>query len=50
MYERALKIDEAALGPDHPAVARDLNNLALLHAKQAEYGRALLRFERALED
>ena len=27
---RALAIDEAGYGPDHPAVARDLNNLALL--------------------
>ncbi len=27
---RALAIDEASLGPDHPSVARDLNNLALL--------------------
>jgi hypothetical protein len=28
----SLDIDEASLGPDHPTVARDLNNLAsLLH-------------------
>ena len=26
-YERALKIDEAAFGPDHPDVAIDVNNL-----------------------
>ena len=26
----ALQIDEASYGPDHPAVARDLNNLAVL--------------------
>jgi hypothetical protein len=25
---RTLAIDEAAYGPDHPDVARDLNNLA----------------------
>jgi Tfp pilus assembly protein PilF len=30
LYRRALAIDEASLGPDHPEVARDLNNLALL--------------------
>jgi tetratricopeptide (TPR) repeat protein len=31
--ERALAIDEAALGPHHPDVAIDLNNLGqLLHA------------------
>ena len=29
MMRRALKIDEASFGPFHPAVARDLNNLAL---------------------
>jgi hypothetical protein len=30
LYRRALAIGEASLGPDHPDVARDLNNLALL--------------------
>ncbi len=30
LYCRALEIDEASYGPDHPNVARDLNNLALL--------------------
>ncbi len=30
MYRRALKIDEASLGPDHPDVAIRLNNLAEL--------------------
>ena len=28
---RALEIDEKSLGPNHPDVARDLNNLALLY-------------------
>jgi tetratricopeptide (TPR) repeat protein len=28
LYERALAIDEAAYGPDHPTVATNLNNLA----------------------
>ena len=27
---RALAVDEASFGPDHPDVARDLNNLAVL--------------------
>ena len=31
LYKRALKIDEAFLGKDHPDVARDLNNLASLY-------------------
>ena len=26
-YQRALMIDEKAFGPDHPSVARDVNNL-----------------------
>ena len=30
LVERALAITEAAYGPDHPAVATDLNNLALI--------------------
>ena len=28
LYDRALAIDEKVLGPDHPDVARDLNNKA----------------------
>ncbi len=31
LMKRALKIDEAALGKDHPNVATDLNNLAALY-------------------
>jgi len=30
LYRRALAIDEASYGPDHPKVARDLNSLAVL--------------------
>ena len=30
LYRRALAIDETSYGPDHPDVAIDLNNLALL--------------------
>ena len=30
LMQRALAIDEASYGPDHPNVARDLNNLAQL--------------------
>ncbi|MFM7640069.1 MAG: tetratricopeptide repeat protein [Cyanobium sp.] len=30
VYRRALTIDETSYGPDHPDVARDLNNLAAL--------------------
>ena len=48
MQERALAITEAAWGPDHPDVARDLNNLAqiLRDLGQSEEARPLQ--ERAL--
>jgi tetratricopeptide (TPR) repeat protein len=48
LLERALAITEAAYGPDHPDVARDLNNLAqiLQDLGQLEAARALQ--ERAL--
>ncbi len=35
LYKRALRIDERALGPDHPDVATDLNNLAVLSKPRA---------------
>jgi len=31
LYKRALEIDEASLGKDHPKVTTDLNNLAVLY-------------------
>ena len=31
LYQRALKIDEKALGPDHPRHAPSLNDLAGLY-------------------
>ncbi len=36
LYERALAIREAALGPEHPDVATSLNNLAGLHYAQGD--------------
>ena len=55
MFRRALEIDEAAFGPDHPKVAIRLNNLAsLLQAtnrlEEAEpmFRRALAIFEQSL--
>ena len=35
LMRRALAIDEKAYGPDHPAVAKDLNNLARLLTRNA---------------
>jgi hypothetical protein len=34
---RALAIDEKSYGPEHPDVARDLNNLAALLEQNAEF-------------
>ena len=49
LYARALEIDEAALGPDHPGIATDLGNLALLHKKREDHAKAEPMFRRALE-
>ncbi len=55
LYQRALAIDEKALGPEHPDLATDLNNLAALYYAQGKhaqaeplYGRALAIQEKAL--
>jgi tetratricopeptide (TPR) repeat protein len=48
-YERALEIDEKALGPDHPNVARDINNLGSVLKAQGDLAGAKKYYERALE-
>ena len=45
---RALSIDERSHGPEHPAVARDLNNLALLLQATNRLGEAEPLMRRAL--
>ena len=47
--ERALKISEIALGPDHPSVATSLNNLAGLYKAQGKYDEAEPLYRRDLE-
>jgi tetratricopeptide (TPR) repeat protein len=47
-HERALRIDEAALGPGHPDVARDVNNLGLVLQYLGDLPGARAHFERAL--
>ncbi len=47
-YKRALAIREKALGPDHPGVATDLNNLAGLFEAQGKYAEAEPLYKRAL--
>ncbi len=46
--KRAFTIDEAALGPNHPAVAIDLNNLAELYRTQKKYDEAEPLYQQAL--
>ena len=48
LYTRALAIREKTLGPDHPDVAKSLNNLAILYSEQERYGDAEPLLTRAL--
>lgn len=46
LYQRALKIRERALGPDHPDTATSLNNLAELYRAEGKQVEAELLFQR----
>jgi len=48
LYQRALKIDEDLLGPDHPDVATSLNNLAELYRVLGRFAEAEPLYLRAL--
>jgi Tfp pilus assembly protein PilF len=48
MYEHALAIDEAALGPNHPEVAISINNLGNVLTEQGDLTGAKTLYERAL--
>ncbi len=48
LVERALAIDEAAYGPNHPEVATDLNNLGAILRAQGDLDGARSLHERAL--
>ncbi|NOH03546.1 MAG: tetratricopeptide repeat protein [Chloroflexi bacterium] len=48
-FERALKIDEAAFGPDHPKVAIRVNNLGSVLQDLGDPSAAREMFERALK-
>ncbi len=48
-FEQSLKIDERLLGFDHPKMAVDMNNIALVCKEKGELDAALLYFKRALE-
>ena len=47
-YERALRIDEAAFGPDHPNVAIRVNNLGSVLEDMGDLAGARAAYERAL--
>jgi tetratricopeptide (TPR) repeat protein len=49
LFERALKINEAAFGSDHPSVAICLNNLGLLLQELGDLAQARALFELALK-
>ncbi|MCL4862237.1 MAG: tetratricopeptide repeat protein [Caldilineaceae bacterium] len=48
LFERALGIDEAAFGPDHPSVATDVNNLGGVLQALGDLAAARDAYERAL--
>ena len=48
LFQRALAIDEAAYGPNHPTVAIRLNNLGIVLRAQGDLAGARAHFERAL--
>ena len=49
LHDRAIKITEAAGGPNHPELASKLHNSALLYIEKKEYLRAEIAFLRVLE-
>ena len=49
LYQRALKIREKALGPEHPETAASLNNLAQLYREMGDYAKAEPLYQRALK-
>jgi len=48
-FERALQIDEATFGPNHPKVATDVNNLGSVLRDLGDLAGARASFERALQ-
>jgi tetratricopeptide (TPR) repeat protein len=49
LYRQAIEIDERAFGKDHPTLATDYNNLALLLQAQGKYDQAEPLYRRAIE-
>ncbi len=49
IYRRVLEIQERTLGPDHPAVAEALNDVAVIESIQGKHAEATANSERALK-
>ena len=49
LYQRALKISEKALGPEHPTPARASRSLAGLYEHMGDYAKAEPLYQRALK-
>ena len=49
LFQRALKIREKALGPEHPLTAMSLDGLALAYREMGDYAKAEPLFQRALK-
>jgi tetratricopeptide (TPR) repeat protein len=49
VVEESLELSEKTLGPDHPATAQALSNLAALYYSMGDYAKAEPLFQRALE-
>src|SRR4051794_16985025 len=48
LTSEALEIREKALGPDHPDVAKSLNNLAALYVRKGRFAEAEPLYQRAI--
>lgn len=48
LLNRALKIDESVLGPEHPALTPTLNNLAAAYWKEGKYPSAEVLYKRVI--
>ena len=49
LYDRALKIREKALGPDHPSTLDTLYNMALLHTSHGDKVKAKEVLDKCLD-
>lgn len=48
-FLQTLRLDESKLGPNHPNLVSDLNNLAMTYRAQGRYDEALPLYQRALK-